>query len=59
MTTEISLVSPHTPRPPPLIHTCTQYTHPYPPHAHSPHVHVHSGPLVSFVSDRLDSSVLV
>ena len=35
---------------------CTQHAHPHPPHTHTPHIH--SGPLVSCVSDQ-DSWLLL
>jgi len=40
---EIELLRPHLPRPP----------RPHPPHDQDPHDHIHSGPLVSYVSDLL------
>ena len=35
-----------------LLTAVLKHTHPHPPHVHDPHVHVHSGPLVSCVSDQ-------
>ena len=34
-----------------IINTRRAYTQPHPPHVHVPHSHIHSGPLISFVSD--------
>jgi hypothetical protein len=31
----------------------TQHTHHHPPHDHAPHVHVYSGPLVSYATDQV------
>jgi hypothetical protein len=59
MTGDIALLSSHSPRHPPLLpYAYPQHTIPHPPHTHTPHVHVRSGPLVSSVSDQASYPIL-
>jgi hypothetical protein len=53
MESEMAILSPHPPRPPLLVHACTQHTIPHPPHTHVPHDHVNSGSLLSDASDQV------